>query len=77
MNLSKYDQCFKEVFGVKEEMLNEEFRFGEGKWNSFAHMELIIKLEDTFDIFLYTEDITHFGNYENGKKILAKHGINI
>ena len=77
MNLSKYDQCFKEVFGVKEEMMNEEFRFGEGKWNSFAHMELIAKLEDTFDIFLYTEDITHFENYENGKKILAKHGTNI
>ena len=77
MNLSKYNTCFKEVFGVKEDILNEYFKFGTGVWTSFAHMELIAKLEDSFDILLNTEDITHFGNYENGKRILMKYGINI
>ena len=28
MNLSKYNTCFKEVFGVKEDILNEYFKFG-------------------------------------------------
>ena len=46
--LSEYNKCFTEVFGVKEEVLNEEFKFGSGQWNSFAHMELIAKLEDQF-----------------------------
>ena len=73
--LSEYNKCFTEVFGVKEEVLNEEFKFGSGQWNSFAHMELIAKLEDQFEIFFSTEDITHFGNYENGKKILEKYNV--
>lgn len=38
-------------------------------------MELIARLEDTFGVFFETEDITHFGGYENGKRILAKYGI--
>lgn len=75
--LQEYNKCFMEVFGVKEEELSEEFKFGTGQWNSFAHMELIANLEDRFEIFLSTEDITHFGNYENGKKILEKYGVAI
>ena len=38
-------------------------------------MELIAQLEDEFGIMLDTDDITHFGGYENGKKILSKYGI--
>ena len=47
------------------------------RWDSLAHMELIAQLEDVFGIMLETEDIIHFGGYENGKKILAKYGIEI
>lgn len=75
--LEKYNKCFMEIFGVGEELLNEEFKFGTGQWNSFAHMELIANLEDQFEILLSTDDITHFGNYENGKKILEKYGVAI
>ena len=75
-NLKKYNDVFASVFDVSEDELNEEFVFGKAPgWNSFAHMELIAQLEDTFEIMLETEDITHFGGYENGKKILAKYGI--
>ena len=73
--LEKYNKCFMEIFGVSEELLNEKFKFGTGQWNSFAHMELIANLQDHFEILLSTDDITHFGNYENGKKILEKYGI--
>lgn len=78
MNKQKYDEIFMELFGVNESQLDDNFNFGKAPgWDSFAHMELIAQLEDTFEIMLETEDITHFGGYENGKKILAKYGIQI
>ena len=76
MNLEKYNDCFIKVLDVKKEDLNEEFKFGVvGKWDSLAHLNLIGELEDTFGIMLETDDITHFGGYENGKSILKKYGV--
>ena len=76
MILEKYNKIFCDLFDVNESDLNENFRFGQAKgWDSFAHMELIAQLEDEFEIMFETDDITHFGSYENGKKILAKYGI--
>ena len=76
MNLQKYNSIFMNLFEVSEDVLNDTFNFGVAPgWDSLAHMELIAELEDEFDILLETDDITHFGGYENGKKILAKYGI--
>ena len=78
MNIQKYNEIFTGVFEVDASELNEDFVFGKAPgWDSLAHMELIAQLEDTFDIMLETEDITHFGGYENGKKIIAKYGIEL
>lgn len=76
MQEDTYKAIFMDVFGVDEKELGEAFNFGTAPgWDSFAHMELIAQLEDHFDILLDTEDITHFGGYENGKKILGKYGV--
>ena len=76
MNLQKYNSIFMNLFEVSEDVLNDTFNFGVAPgWDSLAHMELIAQLEDEFEIMLETDDITHFGGYENGKKILAKYGI--
>ena len=78
MNLKLYNKIFCEMFDVKESDLNENFKFGQSKgWDSLAHLELIASLEDNFNILLDAEDILHFGNYENGKRILAKYGVEI
>ena len=66
MNLEKYNEIFMSVFEVELSDLSESFKFGESTWDSFAHMELIAQLEDAFDIMFDTEDIIHFGSYENG-----------
>lgn len=77
-NLEKYNHIFMDIFGVKENALNEEFTFkAVPQWDSVAHLSLISELEDVFDIMLDSEDILHFGSYENGKKILGKIGIEI
>ena len=76
MNLEKYNEVLKNVFEVEDSELNECFKFGEApNWDSLAHMELIAQLEDTFEIMFDTEDIIHFGSYENGKSILAKYNV--
>ena len=76
MNLQKYNEIFTNLFEVPEEALNADFNFGVvAGWDSLAHMELIAQLEDEFEIMFETDDITHFGGYENGKKILSKYGI--
>lgn len=76
MNIVKYNKIFMDLFETQESELNEKFNFGVApNWDSLAHMELIAQLEDEFEIILDTQDITHFGGYENGKKILSKYGI--
>ena len=78
MNLQKYNSIFINLFDVSEEELNESFNFGVAPgWDSLAHMELIAQLEDAFEIMFETDDITHFGGYENGKKILSKYGVDL
>lgn len=77
-NIEKYNKIFTELFGVDDSALSKDFNFGIApEWNSLAHMELIAQLEDTFGIMFETDDITHFGGYENGKKILSKYGIKV
>ena len=77
-NLEKYNKIFTEVLGVSEGVLNESFTFKDvPQWDSVAHLSLISELEDAFDVMFESEDILHYGSYENGKKILAKYGVEI
>ena len=77
-NLEKYNLVFMNVLGVTEDALNEQFTFKDvPQWDSVAHLSLVSELEDTFDIFFESEDILHYGSYENGKKILERYGISL
>lgn len=75
-NLEKYNHVFMNVFGVKEDILSEQFTFKDvPQWDSVAHLSLISELEDTFDVMFESDDILHYESYENGKKILKRMGI--
>lgn len=75
-NRETYDAIFSEMFGVQISALNADFTFAAvAAWDSVAHLALITKLEDSFDILIDTEDILTYGGYENGMKILAKYGV--
>ena len=74
-NIERYNDSFVGVFNIAPEALGDSFVFGSHNWDSLAHMELIAVLEDTFDIMLEPDDMTHFGSYENGKLILSKYGV--
>ncbi len=76
MNIEKYNEVFTKLFEVDTVELDDDFNFGTApNWDSLAHMELMAQLEDVFEIMFDTDDIMHFGGYENGKKILSKYGI--
>lgn len=77
-NIEKYNKVFRDVLGVADEVLNEGFTFKDvPQWDSVAHLSLISELEDAFDIMFESEDILHYGSYENGKAILRKYEIDI
>ena len=77
-NLEKYKQIFTDVFQTGEEALNESFTFRDvDKWDSLTHLTLISELENTFDVMFETDDILHFGGFENGKTILARYGVDM
>lgn len=73
-----YNEIFCKTFSVAEDELGVGFTFSETpNWDSLAHLELISALEDNFEIMLEADEITHFGSYENGKRILRDHGVEI
>lgn len=75
-NKKRYETVFTEIFEVSPEELNEAFTFkAVDAWDSLTHLTLIAELEDTFDVMFETDDILHFGGYENGMKILEKYGV--
>ena len=75
-NLERYNKIFMDVLGADETVLNEDFTFKDvPQWDSVAHLSLISELEEAFDVMLESDDILHYGSYENGKKILEKYGI--
>ncbi len=75
-NLEKYNHIFEIVFGVDVSNLNDGFTFKNvPQWDSVAHLTLISELEDAFDVMFESEDILHYGSYENGKSILKKYSV--
>jgi len=75
-NIEKYNDIFKKVFLVQNDILNEEFTIlNIDKWDSLTHITLIEELEFAFDIIFESNDIIHYGGYINGLKILKKYGV--
>lgn len=72
----RYSRVFQEIFGLPAEHFADGFHFAdEAAWDSIAHMALITALEEEFGILFDTDEILGFESFENGKKILAKHGV--
>lgn len=76
-NLEKYVNAFKEAFEIDESKApNMKYRESP-EWDSIGHMNLVSALEDAFDIMLDTEDMISITSFENGKKVMAKYGVEL
>ena len=74
-NLEKYNQAFIECFKVTEDML-ETLKYRDiPSWDSVGHMDLIVALEDNFDVEFESTDIVDLSSYVKGKEILKKYNI--
>jgi len=77
-NKEKYIKVFAEVLNISNEQVNEELKLHSvSSWDSIGHMSLISAFEDTFDIFIDTEDILVFNSFCSGIEILKKYDIEI
>ena len=71
-NLEKYTNVYVQTFDVGAEE-TEKLKYQDIKnWDSVGHMELIMALEDAFNISIETEDIVNLNSFEQGKKILSE-----
>ena len=71
----RYQKVFEDVFGPAAGTPHSEFVFGENGWDSVVHMSLITELKDEFGIMFDTDDILHYGSYQNGLRLLEKYEI--
>ncbi|MBR5444188.1 MAG: acyl carrier protein [Paludibacteraceae bacterium] len=77
-NLEKYNAIFTEVFGATADQLGDNFsKETVSEWDSVHQLNIISLLEETFDLMLDPEDIMACTNYNAGKEILTKNGIEL
>ncbi|MCM1568113.1 MAG: acyl carrier protein [Roseburia sp.] len=74
-NMDKYIKIFMDTFEEEEEAIKTYCLNVTEKWNSVAHMNLIVGLEDEFDIELEPDDILAITSFEKGIEVLKKYNI--
>jgi len=78
LNTEKYNRVFMETFHIDDEQLLPEYTFKVSpNWDSVGQMMLCSAIEDAFEVRLDGEDILNITSYQEGKKTLAKYGIEI
>ena len=66
------------VFNISEETVNEETSIDNvGEWDSLKHLELVLALEQKFDVTLTEEETVEILNYPLIKMTLENHGIQL
>ena len=76
-NLEKYHKAFIDTFDVSEgDIKGLEYQSIQA-WDSVGHMNLMVALEEEFDIEMDIDDITDFSSYTEGKKILSKYNVEV
>ena len=57
-NLEKYNKAFRQALDLREEELGAELVYRRNKnWDSIGHMDLIVRLEEAFDISISSPDV--------------------
>lgn len=75
-NELKYKKAFAEGLSIPEDTAKNGLQYNTiPEWDSVGHMQLIVALEDAFDIMIDTEDVIDLSSYEKGKEILKKYDI--
>ncbi|MEG3840728.1 acyl carrier protein [Microcoleus sp. herbarium14] len=69
---------FQEVFDLEELEIYPELNAQDVKnWDSFNHMNLILALEERFQVRFSTEEMAAMANVGDLLVLLNKHGVNV
>ncbi|PXX46759.1 acyl carrier protein [Undibacterium pigrum] len=72
------EKIFSEVFGLPESSIIDTLILTEiGSWDSLAHMILITRLEDTYQIQFNGDQIADMKSVGDARKALLAQGANI
>ena len=66
------------VFNIPQETVGDDTSIDTVEsWDSLKHLELVLSLEEKFDVTLKEEETVEILNYQLIKMVLAKHGISL
>ena len=76
-NVKKYNEIFMENFEIQDEsvLADNPTVLTLENWDSIAQMNLITRLEETFEIMMDPEDIVGLTSYQKGLEILSRYGV--
>jgi acyl carrier protein len=74
-NIKKYLEIFCEMFRIAPSEASSLSYQSIKEWDSVGHMNLMLMIEEEFDIEMDIDDITDFSSYKKGMEILAKYGV--
>ncbi len=78
MSIQVVQNVFDDIFGENSIPLKPETSARSVKgWDSFAHINLIVALEDAFEITFTSEDMAGIANVGDLIVILKKHGCDL
>ena len=76
-NLEKYDKIFMEILDVDKTELEGLVYRKLPQWDSVGHMDIIVALEEAFDIEIGIVDVIKIASYPKGKDVLRIYGVEI
>ena len=75
-NKEKLIATFCEALGIEKAVATGALEYNSiSEWDSVAHMALIAKLEQEFDVMLDTDDIIDMSSINKAEEILARYDV--
>ena len=76
VNMNKLKQVLADVFKIDFQTINDETSVDNvEKWDSLNHLNLVLALEEAFDISFTEEQTIEILNYPLIKMVLQDHGV--
>lgn len=74
--MEKFNKIIAELFQIDEDKISDDIKYQEAeKWDSLAHLELISKLEENFNVEFNMDEIVAMETIGKIKKILSSKGV--
>lgn len=74
--LEAYKTAFKNGLELEDDAVIEDMKLGVSKeWDSIGHMTLMAEMEDAFDVYIDSDEMTEFHSYQSGIDLLKRLGV--